>query len=134
MLSTSSPASSASTTVRTSSPAVVVLDGTTQVECERCGPIGTARNQHGALIMRGRHASKHRLPSQRRRSQRTNVPGELPPGLQLAVRTTTLRLGVEVALRRIGMWQANRALDPAPSAEAVLEEIRLELERTITVP
>lgn len=42
----------------------------------------------------------------------------------LAGRVVPLRLAVETALHRIGMWQASHHLDPATNAEQVLEQVR----------
>lgn len=43
---------------------------------------------------------------------------------RLAARAVQLRLAVEAALHRIGMWQASHYLDPASDCEQVLEAVR----------
>lgn len=46
------------------------------------------------------------------------------PNVHLATRAIVLRLAVETAIHRIGMWQASHNLDHADDAEQVLEEVR----------
>lgn len=43
---------------------------------------------------------------------------------RLATRAIVLRLAVETAIHRIGMWQASHNLDHADDAEQVLEQVR----------
>lgn len=92
------------------------------VDCSSCGPVRVTSSPRAARQTVTVHERQH-------------DPEQLPPAMRLAARSVSLRLAVEAAKARIGMWLASPALDSARSADHVLVEVLSLLdEQDMTAP
>lgn len=97
------------------------------IVCPQCGDVPTgARSETGRRIAASHHA--------RMAHDSCAIDLSIEPAQRVLARSASLRLAVVAATARIGMWQACPAMDPARTADQVLEEVRQLLVGVVPKP